>query len=313
MSSQCTKILRHYTLSYSMLITGIVLVMLDVAALCANCKLVQDNEFTRHVSFVISVDAILAAYLPFVGIADIYYGAHFVLSVRQWQQSVLCVSVEILSATTTLVSITFSGLLVFLTARGVTSLGLNSPGIWFKISCGKFMFVIIAISCNVSLTLIRTFMGNSINDDIKVCNPMGYSKWVSYPDLIIALILVILMVSLLSGIIVCAIHVVMYVSRAGKAVREIISKRDKSKQGRTSVYRSMIALVLVKAITLLPYPTLLFMSIVCDNISNDAYVYVLVNFIMMESLFNPVLFVWRPLIAKMRQKRTERTPAGMGL
>ena len=301
MSSQCTKILRHYTLSYSMLITGIVLVMLNVAALCANCKLAQDNEFTRLVSFVVSVDAILAAYLPFVGIADIYYGAHFVLSVRQWQQSVLCVSVEILSATTTLVSVTFSGVLVLLTARGVTSLGLNHLGIWFKISCGKFMFIIIATLCNVSLTLIRTFMGNSINDDIKVCKPMGYSKWVSWTDMIITLILVILMVSLLSGIIVCAIRVIMYVSRAGIAVREIISKRDKSKQGRASVYRSMIVLVVVKAITLLPYPTLLFMSVVYDDISNDAYVYVMVNFIVMESLFNPVLFVWRPLIAKIRQ------------
>ena len=311
-TSPCIKILPHNTLSYSILTTGVVLILFNVAALCANCKLTQDNEFTRLVSFVIFVDAILAAYLPFIGIADIHYGAHFVLSVRQWQKSVLCVAVEILSVTITMVSMTFSGLLVFLTARGVTSLGLNNTGIWFEISCGKFMFVIIATLCNVSLTLIRTFMGNSINDDIKVCNPMGYSKWVSWTDVIITLILVILMVSLLSGITVCAIRVIMYVSRAGKAVREIISKRDKSKQGRTSVYRSMIVLVIVKAMTLLPYPTLLFMSVVYD-ISNDAYAYVMVTFIMMESLFNPVLFVWRPLIAKMRQKRTERTPTGMGL
>ena len=303
MTSPCIKILPHYTLSYNILTTGAILILFNVAALCANCKQAHDNEFTRLVSFVISVDAILAAYFPFISIADIYYGAHFVLSVTQWQQSAICVSVEILSATTIMVSITFSGVLVLLTARGVTHLGMNNSGIWYKISCGKFMFVIIATLCNVSLTLIRTFMGNSINRDIKVCNPMGYSKWVSWTDMIITLTLVILMVSLLSGITVCAIRVIMYVSRAGKAVREIISKRDKSKQGRASVYRSMIVLVVVKAMTLLPYPALLFMSVVYDDIPNDAYVYVMVNFIMMESLFNPVLFVWTPLITKMRQQK----------
>ena len=301
-TSICRTLLPHRLFGYTIATTGILSIVSNFIAVTVNIKVSQGRKLSKLISFLCLIDAALASYLPYLGIADIYYDYNFVLAVQQWGHSRMCNFMVILTASGTMTSLCLSGLLIFLTGQGVTKIRFSIEGIWPKLLFGQVVVLIMIITTNVSMAIVRM----KTNVPLTACNMMATSLLNSWPDIVYSFMLIIIMIAVLVVIIFSAVKVINYIMQSRKDVVSISGMNSGMADTRKGVCKLMIAIVIVKSIIIIPYPLLQLISLLCIDISGYAYQYATIAFIILESFYNPTMFVFRPLITKGDMKISRR-------
>ena len=289
----CRKLLPHKWFSYMIATAGIISIIVNVAAVTVNISAYRGRKLSKLISSLCISDAALASYLPYIGIANIYHGNNFVLAVKQWSRSPICHFMDVLTSSGMMVSLCLSALLIFLTGQGVTRITFSIDEIWLKLIIAQVLTLLMIMIINISLTLTRV----STNDFRVECNMMAKTTLVSWTDIVNSVLVDAIMIIVLYVITSSAVKVITQIIRSGKDVEGISGINSGFSDARKKVCNFFIAIVIVKSVIILPYPLLQLVTILGMNISEYTYEYVTVTFIILESFYNPVAFVFRPLMA----------------
>ena len=295
LKSVCHTLLSHRLFGYTIATIGIISIIFNSIAVTVNIKVSQGRTLSKFISFLCLTDAALASYLPYLGIADIYYDYNFVFAVEQWEHSLVCNFMDILTASGTITSLYLGGFLVFLTGQGVTKMMFNIEEIRYKLLFGQTAALMVIVTTNVSVTMVRL----KTNDPLVECNMMAKSQPSSWLDKLSLYLLIMLMMVVLFVISFSAVKVINHIAQSRKDVAAISGRNSGMADTRKRVCKFMIAMLVIKAMIIIPYPLLQLASLLHMNISGYAYAnqYATVVFIISETFYNPIVFVFRPLMA----------------
>ena len=294
LKSVCRTLLYHRLLGYTIATIGILSMISNSIAVTVNIKVSKGRKLSKFVSFLCLTDAALASYLPYLGIADIYYDYNFVFAIEQWEHSLMCNFMDVLTASGTMTSLWLSGFLIFLTGQGVTKIKFDIEEIWHKLLFGQIVALIMIVAINVSVTMVRL----KTNDPLAACNMMANSQLSSWSDKAYSFMLIMLMMVVLFVITFSTVKVNNHIVQSRKDIAAISGMNSAMVDTGKGVCKFMIAILLVKLTIIMPYPLLQFASLLHMNISGYANQYATVAFIISESFYNPIVFVFRPLMAK---------------
>ena len=292
----CFTLLPHWLTPYICVCFGVVLFVLNVSAFVGNQFSNAAGHFTTIVSLVIFSDAILSLYLPVMGATDLYYNSHFPLTAMQWQRGIFCLAVDMVSTTVTMLSVFFSGFLIFLTCHNVRRIGFKISEAWQTIRNVSVMLIITTFSFNFFLSMINYHLYVRVPDSGFVCNVMGNSPVSSWTGLVSMITLCTLMLSVAIIIMISTFRLILLARKIARDVENISGMKSDSAQSRSDAMTFMMVLVLAKMAILLPYPLHQIMGQLFAGIPDTRNVYVLLAFITSECFANPVVFVFRPLL-----------------
>ena len=298
----CRTLLPHRWFGYMITTMGVISIILNMTAVAVNCNAYRGRKLSILISFLCVIDTALATYLPFVGIADIYFDTNFVLVIQQWVHSRMCNFMDALTASGTMISLCLSALLIFLTGQGVTNIKFNMNEIWHKIVIAQVVALFMIITFNISLTVARVIT----NDFNTGCNMMANTISKSWPTTLFSVTLDLLMLIILFVITLSTVIVIKQIVQSTKDVEAISGRKSGISDTRRGVCNFLIAIVIVKYVIILPYPFLQLISLLGMNISEYTYQYITATFIILESFCNPVVFVLRPRITRMNLSKTSK-------
>ena len=257
----CFTLLPHRLTAYISVCVGAMLFVLNVSAFVSNQFSNAAGHFTKIVSLVVFSDAILAIYLPVMGGADLYYNSHFPLAVMQWQKSIFCFAVDMISTTVTMLSVSFSGFLIFLTSHNVCRIGFKISDAWQIIRNISVMLIITTFSFNFLLSIINYHLYVFVPDSGFMCNVMGNSPVSSWAGLVSMITLCTLMLSVAIIIMISTLQLILLARKIARDVQNISGLKSDTAQSRSNAMTCMMILVLAKIAVLLPYPLLQIMGL----------------------------------------------------
>ena len=197
-----------------------------------------------------------------------------------------------------MISLCLSSLLIYLTSQGVVKIRFSIDDMWHQILFAKFVVCFTIITVNASLVTVRVIM----NDTFTECNMMSITPMISWSVLLYSVLMGALMIIVKFVITFSAVKVINQIVQTKKDVEAISGINSGTSDTRKGDCKFLIVVVIVKAILLLPYPLLQVVSLLGLNISGHAYQYVTVAFITLESFYNSIVFVFRPLMTQQRIK-----------
>ena len=297
----CPTLLPHLSIGYLVFASGSLLIIINIVAFFVNHQITKIGNLSKLISLLMCVDGILAMYLPFIGAAEIYYNRHIVLYAMEWQQGIPCRFMEVLTATTTMMLLCVSPLLIGLTTQGVTKITLGYYERWRNIIHRLLTSFVIIVITQISFVFVKSFNNISILNEADICNIMGKSQPAHWADVVsISALCILMLVGFLfvscSAYLFCS-----HITQVRNDVKKISDNLNSNTHHRRGVYKYMIVLVSVKALDTLPYPLLRIISFVY-HLPEDIYLYAVFAYIISESLSNPILFVFRPLLTARRNK-----------
>ena len=296
----CTTLLPTWFIGYIILPTGVVITVVNIYAFHINLQLSQGSHHSKITAFLIFIDCVMASYLPAIGVAELHYKSTFVLVSERWQKGFICRLLESLSTVTTILSPFLSGLLVFLTSKGITNVKFYISEYSHTIAFTLVGITIISICFTLSLTMMSIFANGSFKSRRYICNMMGESDINSNTDTLFAISLSVLMLAMCIWITISSMKVILQIRKTTKEVEQI-SKIKLNSTRRKAVCKFMISLVIMKLILYVPYPLLQIILLYAENVPKVSSLYVVVSFIILECSLNPSAFVLRSLLAQ-RQK-----------
>ena len=294
--SPCSTLLPHRLAAYTFVPCGIMLIFLNVFAFVANQRLKRRLQYTKMVSLLILIDAILALYLSIIGAVDLYYNSHFPLMATQWQKSILCHLVHSVSATMTMLSVFFCGFLIYLTSEVVIKIDFNLFDAWRTIKIITVVVIVTVMSFNLLVSMLDYFSNESAPRFM--CNIMGNSPMSSWTNMVSMTVLCILMLFVMAIIMTSTLKLILFTRKIAKEVENISGMKSKLSQSGSDLMSYITILVVAKAVTLMPYPLLQILAIIFGNFSDTANFHVMVIVIILECLVNPFVFVIRPLMVQ---------------
>ena len=254
------------------------------------------------------VDVILASYLPFIGAADMHYNRFFVIYAMEWRQWFVCRLMEVLTATGAMFSLVVSCLFIGITNTGVISITFDVSERWPKIIGVLSSSFLITVITEISFVLVKSSQDIPDSSAVNICNIMGNSRPKHWTDMFSIWALCILMVVGFLFVSYSAFSALSHIVRTGKRLKKISDNPRNNTQNRMSVYNYIIVMVTIKFLVTMPYPLLRMISFIY-HLPEDIYLYAILTYIISESLFNPTLFVIRPLlIARRKKEKMHRHP-----
>ena len=238
-----------------------------------------------------------------MGAANLYYNSHFPLAVMQWQKGIFCLAVDMISTTVTMLSVSFSGFLIFLTSHNVCRIGFKISDAWQIIRNVSVMLIFTTFAFNFLLSIINYHLYVRVPDSGFMCNVMGNSPVSSWAGLVSMITLCTLMLSVAIIIMISTFQLILLARKIARDVQNISGMKSDTAQSRSNAMTFMMILVLAKIAVLLPYPLLQIMGLLFAGIRDTPNVYVLVAFITSECFVNPVVFVFRPLFMYKKQNK----------
>ena len=298
LSNICRTLLPNRLFGYMLATVGVLSIIFNGVAITANVMAYRGRKLPKLISFLCFIDAALASYLPYLGIADIYHDIRFVFAAEQWHRGHMCNFMDVLSSSGAMVSLCLSGLVIYLTSQGVVKIRFSIDDVWHKLLFGQVVAVFMITLTNVSLVAVRMIM----QDMSTGCNMMAIPPMLAWSVIVYSVLVDALMVIVMVVITFSAVKLIKHIVKTRKDVEAISGTNSGATDTRKGVCKFLIAIVIVKSIIILPYPLLQLLTLLGMNIARDAHQYVAVAFITLESFFNPTVFVFRPL---MTQKDTK--------
>ena len=290
----CPRILPHIFLGYIILVAGISLFSMNLVAIFVNVILSINHTNSLLVLLLLICDAALALYVTILGMSDIYYDNHFVLSLSSWHQCGLCRFMRVLSGTATMLTQSMWTFIIVVTSKGLMKVRFAMS---YRRYCVFFSLISFCVVLyNVLLEMGQTNIDNSFTSVVHVCYFVDNEKFNPSIRIVSSMILSISM--LISYLIVSfsAFKVVMFIAQTTSDVEKYSGiKRNIGQDQKNKARKVFIDLVLEKSLTNLPYPLLLMVSLIKTDIPEGAHLSVMFAFIVMETFFSPIFFVFKPL------------------
>ena len=163
----CPHILPHRVLSYIILAVGLSLFSLNLGAIFVNVILSVNHTNSLLVLLLLICDAALTLYVTILGMSDVYYDNHFVLSLSSWHQRGLCRFMRVLSGTATILTQSMWAFITVVTSKGLTKIRFDMS---YRRYC--FFFCLIsfcAVLCNVLVEMGRKSIDSSFTSKVHMC------------------------------------------------------------------------------------------------------------------------------------------------
>ena len=294
----CYTLLPEWFIGYIILPTGVAVVTTNIYALYANCRLTKGSHFTKITTFLISIDVILAFYLPIIGAADLYYKSHFILAVQRWQRGIACRLMKNLSTIAAVLSPFYSGLIIFFTSHAITSLEFNISDQWCIVIFTQITMLVATICFSASLTVTDMFLNDYRKSNGYLCHMMSDLNFTSKYDILFVSIFSLFMLSMITWITISAYKLILHIRKTTQEVGRFSNKKLNSSHANDGVYKFMIVVIVMKFVTYLPYPLLQIIRLLVNNVSEKISISIMLSFIILECSLNPIMFVLRPLLVQ---------------
>ena len=292
----CPTLLPVPTMGYTLSTMGTVLLIYNIIALYATLRFRRFVHQYTFTSFLISIDAILAIYVPTIGAADLYYNTQFVLSMNQWAQNTLCRLMENMFAITTFLSIYNCGLHIYLMKQAITRLRFNIHDVWNKLVTAEIMITMVIVVLKITLTLVDIFEIDSQRSVYYRCNIMGDFDVTTITSVVWVVTLCIAMVTSHACIVISVVKIIKHMTAMTECVEDLINNKNALFQNRSGVRNVLILFLITKTLTYLPYPFfLLWCSLSGTGPHKNTLQYLTLIFIFLECFANPAMFAFRPL------------------
>ena len=242
------------------------------------------------------IDGTLALYGASLGGVDLYYGSNFIFAMKQWRREILCQVVVSVSTVTTKLSPFLCCLLVFLTCKAITTVGVNVSDKEHTVIIAIISVSFTAECWTIYISMGGAFIGEPVIGSAYVCNIIVGFNLKHTTATVFSQVLAFFMLSVMLCIFICAIKLVLHIRNTAKEVESVSKMKYKSSEARGGVCKFMISLMIIMALILLPYPILEFVWVISTNMPEVASIYVMLEFILLECFSNPVIFVLRPLL-----------------
>ena len=297
----CRTLLPSRVTAYSVLASGVLMVVYNVVALYANMKLMHRVKHSKLTSYLMFIDTTLAMYLPALGTAHLYYQSNFVLAEHQWKQSILCWLMDNLSAAATILSIYHCGLQIYLMKQAITTLAFDIGDQWYNIIGGEIIITTLTVIFRVTINLVK--ISETGTQTTFLCNVMGVSEVTTNSGVISTVIFCTCMGVSQAFITILTAKIICYIKKTTTQVKAIRSEsKVESSQDRSNVRNFLISFLATKAMIYLPYPLLqLWYSFSHDTPRTALFPYVMLAFIILECFSNPTMYVFRPLWIQWRK------------
>ena len=300
-SFSCPKLIPHMLITYTILPVGLMLVAINVFAVCANSMISKGTFYSKIITVLMIVDGVLAMYIPALGMMDLYYGSHFALAMEQWQRGILCKLMVFISTSTTLLTLFLSCLLVSLTSQAITIVGSSAVGNRRNVAAIAIISVVI-IFFSLAVTLSDVIVDDAVVHQTYLCNFIAGFKFNSMVGILLNIILCTTMLALVICFAIATLKIIMCIRETTKEIESVSGVKCASSRSTRDIYKFTVSLIITKCITVFPYLLLQFIRFVVNNIVVDS-VYIILAFILLECLSNPAIFILRPLLIRQNTKR----------
>ena len=293
----CPTILPHRHMGYFSIVVGCCVVFMNTIGLIVNVKLFKGSLHAEAISYLMSVNIVLGAYLPIIGSVDIYYGQRIVFLHANWSDSILCSLMELSTSVSLLISWTLNGLLMFMTVGAVTRVKFHI--VKTRLALGILLMTVFAIIINLMPSLIKEKSYDKTDSPVSLCNILDASALNSLPRRVSEGIICIMMVLLFIYVFYGAIKVISYISKTSREVMKFSEgETSKNNSRKIMMCKRMVELVLAMSFITLPYPLLKTISIWYVDITRTSYVGVMFSTIILETIYTPVSYIYQPLLSR---------------
>ena len=295
----CPRILPYLQLGCVVIVAGCFSIFMNVVGLIINSKLFKDSLYGETISYLMLINVVLGTYLPLIGSVDIYYGQRVISSHARWSESILCRFMDVASSTSLMISLCLNGLLMYMTIGAVTRVKfvILKTHLAFRV----LLITGIATIFNLIQSLVDVTRHDQIEGSVNLCNVIGASKVISFPQHLSVSIICLMMVSLFMYVLYGTIKVINYTNTTTKEVLKY-SEGDRTRDNarKRKVCKRMVELILAMSFITLPYSLLRILSIWYDDIYHMQISYVIVMFstIILQTFHTPLIYIYQPMLNK---------------
>ena len=270
---------------------------MNVVGLIINSKLFKDALYGETVSYLLLINVVLGTYLPLIGSADIFYGQRVISPHARWSETILCSFMQVSSSTSLMISLCINGLLMYMTIGAVTRVKfiILKTHLAFRV----LLIIVMATIFNLMQSLVNVTRNGQTEASVNLCNAIGASKVISFPQHLSVSIICLMMVSLFMYVLYGTIKVINYTNTTTKEVLKY-SEGDTTRNNarKRKVCRRMVELILAMSFITLPYSLLRILSIWYDDIPQISYVAVMFSTIILQTFHTPLVYICQPILKK---------------
>ena len=261
----CPRMLPYLQLGYHIIVAGYFSIFMNVVGLIINSKLFKDALYGETLLYLLLINVVLGTYLPLIGSPDIFYGQRVISPHARWSESILCSFMQVTSSTSLMISLCINGLLMYMTIGAVTRVKfiILRTHLAFRV----LLITVIATIFNLMQSVINVTRNGQTEASVNLCNVIGASKVISFPQHLSVSIICLMMVSLFMYVLYGTIKVINYTNTTTKEVLKY-SEGDTTRNNarKRKVCKRMVELILAMSFITLPYSLLRILSIWYDDI-----------------------------------------------